>query len=154
MAWEKQLFDIPGMITDVDLSGLNGGTTQGYQSSGQFLFGKLTAALTVEPCAALTDFPIGVIQTNPKGGTGTLGTFTNVGVEVRALGVSKVVAAAAHTYGTFVGPDANGRAAARAVASGGGDATHWVAGVVIDEPAGAAGQLEVVLLFSPFYLQA
>jgi len=149
MAWEKQLFDIPGLTTDVDLSGTTG-TTNGYQSTGQFLFAKLTGAVTIEPCAALTDFPIGVIQTNPKWATG----YTNVGVEVRHLGVSKVMASGSMSIGNIVGPDANARAVARAVASSGGDATHWVSGVIIDEAPAGVTEVTVVLLFSPFYLQA
>lgn len=149
MAWEFPVFDIPGLITDVDLSGTTG-TTEGYNSTGQFLFAKLTAAKTVEPCAALTDFPIGVIQNNPKWATG----YLNVGAQVRQLGVSKIVAAASQTIGQFIGPDANARAAARTIASGGGDANHWVAGVLIDDAPGAAGQLGTYLLFSPFFLQA
>jgi hypothetical protein len=149
MAWEKQLFDIPGLVTDVDLSGTTG-TTSGYNSTGQFLFAKLTGAANVEPCAALTDFPVGVIQNNPKVASG----YTNVGVQVRQLGVSKIVAAAAQSIGAIVGPNASGQAVARAVASGGGDATHWVAGILIDNAPGAAGQLGTYLLLSPFYLQA
>lgn len=149
MAWEFPVFDIPGLITDVDLSGTTG-TTEGYQSTGQFLFAKLTAAKTVEPCAALTDFPIGVIQNNPKWATG----YTNVGAQVRQLGVSKIVAAASQTIGTYVGPDANGRAVARVLAASGGDAAHWVAGILIDDAPGAGGQLGTYLLFSPFILQS
>lgn len=147
MAWEKQLFDIPGLTTDVDLSGTTG-TTEGYNSTGQFLFAKYTAELVIEPCAALTDNPIGVIQTNPKWATG----YTNVGVEVRQLGVSKLVAAATTTFGQMLGPDANGRGAVRVVTSGGGDATHWVAAECLQ--GGAVGELLTVLLLSPFYLQA
>lgn len=148
MAWEKQVFDIPGLITVTDLSGTTG-TTNGYGSTAQFLFAKYTAALTIAPCAALTDFPIGVIQTNPLWKS----TFANVGVEVRSLGVSKVVAAGVLAAGDKVGPDANGQAVARVLAAAGGDLGHWVAGVVLEGTA-AQGELATVLLFSPFYLQA
>lgn len=148
MAWEKQLFDLPGMTTDVDLSGATG-TTSGYNSTGQFLFAKYTAALTVEPCAALTDFPIGVIQTNPLWKTG----YTNIGVEVRQLGITKITASGALTAGTIVGPNATGQAVARVVTSAGGDATHWVAGIIL-EASSAQGELATMLLLSPFILQA
>lgn len=146
MAWEKNLFDIPGMLAGVDMSGLNGGTTSGYQSSAQFLFAKLTAADTVG-IAGIADFPVGVIQTNPKAGSG----YSNVGVEVRSLGVSKVVSSGTIAPGAIIGPDANGLAVARAVASSGGDAGHWCAGVVIE--GGAVGELLTVYLLSPFILQ-
>ena len=149
MAWEFILFDIPSMLAGADMSGTNGGTTEGYQSTAQFLFAKLSAADTVVPCAALTDAAIGVIQTNPKAGSG----YSNVGVEVRQLGVSKVVAAAALAVGTFVGADANARAVARVLTASGGDAGHWVNGVIL-EATNNAGELATMLLMSPFILQS
>lgn len=148
MAWEAQLFEIPSLITVTDLSGTTG-STNGYNSTGQFLFAKLTAANTIAVCTALTDFPIGVIQNNPKWATG----YANVGAEIRQLGVSKVVGSTAMNVGDKVGPDANGQAVARVVASAGGDAGHWVAGVIIEATA-AQGELATVLLLSPFILQA
>lgn len=147
MAWESKVFDIPGLISGVDLSGTTG-STNGYNSTAQYLFAKLTAADTIAPCAALTDFPIGVIQNNAK----KTSTDSNVGAEIRQLGVSKVVSSGTIAVGAIVGPDANGKAVARVIASGGGDLGHWCAGVVIE--GGAVGELLTVLLLSPFYLQA
>lgn len=150
MAIEKILYRLPGAIAGADMSGANGGSTNGYGGTAQYLFGKLSADDTVVPCAALTDCPIGIIQTNPKAGSG----YSNVGVEVGVSGYSKVMVGASNlTAGTLVGPDANGKAVARAVASGGGDATHWVAGIIVE---GAnSGNLATVYLFgAPQYLQA
>lgn len=148
MAWEKQLFDIPGATSDVDLSGTTG-STNGYNSTAQFLFAKQTAQDIYEPCGALTDIPMGVIQTNGKWATGN----ANIGVEIRQAGITKVVAGAALTIGTVVGPSATGQAVARVLTSGGGDLGHWVAGVIIGATA-AQGELATMLLLSPFILQA
>lgn len=152
MAWEKDVLTIPGLITGVDLSGLNGGTTNGYQSSAQFLFAKMTADDTVG-IAAIGDACIGIIQTNSKGGTGALGTFTNVGVGVRALGVSKLIAGTGgFTAGQFVGPDANGAGVPRVLTSGGADAGRFYGAIVLE--GAAVGELGTVFVFPPAPIQA
>jgi len=147
MAIELLLYRLPGVTSVTDLSGTTG-TTSGYQSSAQYLFAKWTGDSLIAPCAALTDQPAGVIQTNPKWATGN----PAVGVEIGTLGYSKVVANETLVAGDLVGPAANGRAAKRAVASGGGDANRWVSGVVVE--GGAITELVTVNLFTPFFLQA
>ena len=156
MAWEKDIITIPGLVTGVDLSGKNGGTTAGYQASAQFLFAKLTADITIG-IAGLADCPLGIIQNNaPAGTTGTAGatvTYTNVGAAVRHLGVSKLIAGTGgFAFGQYVGPDANGAGVPRVLTSGGADAGRYYAAYVLE--GAAVGELGTVLLLPATIIQA
>lgn len=154
MAWEFRLMDVPAALAGVDFSGRNGGTTNGYQSTGQFLFVKLTADNTYAPCA-IGDMPTGVSQTNPVAGSGTLGDFTgkSIGVGVRAKGVSKIMVGAADlSAGDVVGPDANGAAVKRVLTSGGADAGRFVGGYILE--GASAGNLATMMVVEPVIIQA
>lgn len=151
MAWEKDLLTLPGLIAGVDLSGKNGGTTAGYQSSAQFLFAKLTADITVG-IAGLADASIGIIQNNAPAGTSPV-AYSNVGASVRVLGVSKLIAGTGgFTYGQYVGPDANGAGVPRVLTSGGADAGRFYSAFVLE--GAAVGELGTVLLMPVTIIQA
>lgn len=156
MAWEKDIMTIPALVTGVDLSGKNGGTTNGYQSTAQFLFAKLTADDTIG-IAGLADAPCGIIQNNaPAGTSGTAGatvTYTNVGASVRSDGISKLICGTGGlTAGQFAGPDANGAGVPRVLTTGGADAGRFYGAFVIE--GGAAGELATVRVLSPTPIQA
>lgn len=159
MAWEKNLFAIPGALAGADFSGRNGGTQNGYNNggsfgTGQFLFVKGGSAdLTYVP-AGIGDMPAGISQTNPVAGSGTLGDFTSkaVGLEVRVLGISKLMVGAADVAAWApVGPDANGAAVLRVLTSGGADAGRYWAGYFIE--AAKAGTLGTFLIVAPQLIQ-
>lgn len=97
-------------------------------STKQYYFVKLTAAETVNVCAALTDVPIGVLQNKPSA--------ANQEAEVLIFGVSKVSGDADLSVGNLIGPSADGQADARTI---GTDTTHYVVGQVISDNAAAGG---------------
>lgn len=154
MAWEKGVFDVPGALAGVDFSGKNGGSTNGYQSSGQFLFVKGGAADLTYAIAGIGDLPAGISQTNPVAGSGTLGNYAgkSIGLGVRVLGVSKLMVGAADVAAWVpVGPDANGGAVLRVLTGGGADAGRWWAGYFLE--AAQAGTLGTFLMVVPQVIQ-
>lgn len=101
-------------------------------SALQYTFVKFSGA-NVVTCAAVTDKPCGILQNKPTSGQTA---------EVRALGVSKVVAAGAlATIGTLVGTDGAAKAAAKVV---GTDVTHYGVGTTKTVSGGAN---EVITVF-------
>lgn len=98
-------------------------------SSKQFYFVKLTAANTINVCAAATDIPCGILQNKPSA--------AGRPAVVRMLGLSKVSADAAISAGALVGTSADGQADAK---TAGTDTTNYVAGVAL-EAATAAGEI-------------
>lgn len=147
MAFEKDVLTMPGLLAGVDLSGLNSGTTNGYQSTAQFLFAKLTADNTIG-IAGIADCPYGVIQNNAKAGSG----YSNIGASVRTIGLTKLMVGAADlAAGAFVGPDANGLAVARVLTGAGADAGRFWSGIV--QEGASAGNLCTVFLFPPQKIQ-
>lgn len=146
MAWEKDVLTVPGLISVTDFSGTTG-STNGYQSTAQFLMTVLSADETVA-LAGLADAPIGILQNNPKWASGQAG----VGASVMAFGVSKVVVGTGGvTFGQFIGPDANGAAVPRVLTTGGADAGRFWNGIVIK--GAAAGELATVFVFPPQKIQ-
>jgi hypothetical protein len=102
-----------------------------------FRFVRLTAAQTVDRTSAITQVAIGVVQENvdvAKVATG------KVVVDVRLLGISRVVAAAAIALGAEVAPTATGKAQTAV-------ATQRVAGIAL-QAAGADGD-EIDVLLTP-----
>lgn len=134
MAWEYRILDLPAAVAGADFSG--GGTTQGYNSTGQFLFVKLSADNTYVPCASKFDVPVAVSQTNPPNGDA---------LQVRAEGVTKIMAGTnGLVAGNLVGTDANGRGVSKVIATTGQNNGEWMRGICLE--AGAAGALATVYL--------
>lgn len=94
----------------------------------QYYFVKLSADNTCIVCAAATDVPIGVVQNAPASGETA---------EVVVVGLTKVNADAALTYGNLIGTAADGQADAK---TAGSDTTEYVCGQVVTGT-GAAGGL-------------
>jgi hypothetical protein len=74
----------------------------GDLSTKQYLFMKVSAAQTVDTCAAITDKSLGVLQDKP--------TAAGKDAAVAVDGTTKVIAGAAITAGAFVAPMASGKA--------------------------------------------
>lgn len=137
MAWECPVLMLPGLI-----AGSSFATGNGYNSTGQFLFVKMSANDTVVPCSALTDIPLGVAQTNPASGDA---------IAVMVMGVSKVyVGAGGLTIDsdTFVGTDAQGKAVMKRPTSSGANYGNYVRGIALETA--NAGELGTILLIGPW----
>lgn len=137
MAWEYPILQAPGGIAGADFSG--GGTTHGLNSTGQFLFVKLSADDTYVPCSSVTDLPVGISQTNPKSGDA---------LAVMVIGISKVVLGGTVVAGDEVGTDANGNAVVKAATATGANFGQFVRAVALE--GGSAGQVVPVLLTGPY----
>jgi hypothetical protein len=141
MAFERPVLDIPGIIAGEDFS--SAGSLTGLNSTGQFLFVKLPTNgtdLTVVHCNAHHDRPIGVSQGNSKSGDA---------LQVRAIGVTKVVAGSAIKRGQNIGTDNAGRGVPKNETSTGADYGDYVAGIALDSVA-AAGSVFSCLISSPY----
>lgn len=140
MAWEVPVLDLPGQIAGADFSSTGGLT--GLGGTGQFIFVKMAPGIndTVLPCSSAKDRPVGVSQGNSPLG---------VALQVRAIGVSKIVAAAALAAGDPVGTNSAGRAIKKAETATGANYGEFVAGLVLEGVA-AAGSVATVLLQSPY----
>lgn len=140
MAWERPVLDLPGMIAGEDLSITAG--LAGPNGSGQFLFGKCQPGVNnaVIHCNAVKDRPVGVIQGNSVAGDA---------IQVRAIGVTKVVLGAAVRAGDPVGPDASGRAVKKAETATGANYGEFVCGVMLENGA-ALGNIGTLLLGTPY----
>ncbi len=134
MAWERPVLDLPGILAGEDFSA-NGGLL-GYQGTGQFLFVKITSNMTVKHCVSGKDRMIGVSQGNSPSGDA---------LQVRAIGVTKVVAGAAFNAGEAIGTDTNGRAVKKSETATGANYGDFVAGEAL-EGVLAAGSLGTVYL--------
>lgn len=137
MAWERNVFEIPGAVAGSDMSSGNG-----YSSTGQFLIvtaSKDRAANTHVPCTSHKDRPSGIAQNDPKSGEG---------LAVMALGVSKVLCGATISAGDEYGPDNNGKAVKKNPTSTGADYGDYVLGQVLE--GGAAGELATVTVYGPY----
>lgn len=142
MAWEAPVQNIPGGIAGADFSGATG-TQHGYQSTGQFLITKLSGDNTHVPCAAVTDQPSGIAQTNPLSGDA---------LTVMHMGISKVVASSGGLVaGEMYGPDANGAAEPKTVHSTGRDSGEWYLGQVLI--GAVAGALATVTVQQPVFIE-
>lgn len=118
MAFEDDVLDI-SLLTTTDLS------------SYQYHFVELSANNTVVICSnATTSNPIGVLQNKPTAAQGV--------ARVRVMGVSRVMAGDAITYGQLVGTDANGEGIAKTAN------TAKFVGVALDTA--AAGELVTVMI--------
>lgn len=102
-------------------------------SAKQYHFVKLSADNTVVACAGVTDVPIGVLQNNPASGQEC---------EVVIVGITKVIADEALTFGNAVGTSADGQAQ---VVTVGTETTVYLAGRVL-AGAGAAGRVATVVI--------
>ena len=114
------------MATDMQLVSDVTFEAAGDLSTKQFHFVKLTAANTVDVCAALTDVPCGVLQNKPSA--------AGRPAVVRMLGISKVSADTTISAGNLIGTSGDGQADPKTVST---DATHYVVGVALED-AGAA----------------
>lgn len=140
MAWEAPVQDIPSAVAGADFTGVNGGTTHGYQGTGQFLLCKLSGDSTYVPCSNLFDVPVGISQTNPKSGDA---------IQMRVLGVSKVmVGVGGLLAGNLYGSDANGLAIAKGPTATGANLGQYVLGYVVE--GAAAGALATVYVAPPY----
>lgn len=99
----------------------------------QFYFVKLTAADTVNVCAATTDMPIGVLQNAPASGGAAV---------VRLLGISKVSADTTWSQGAAIGTSADGQGVTKTTG------THYVMGTAL-EASTAANELVPCLITGP-----
>lgn len=137
MAWERPVLNIPAAI-----AGASFATGNGYNSTGQFLFVKLSADDTYIPCTSTRDLPVGISQNNPASGDG---------LEVMVYGVSKVfVGSGGLAYGDEVGSDSQGKGVKKSNTATGANFGDAVRGICIE--AGAAGALATVLLTGPYYV--
>ena len=114
MAWEYKILDEPGALAGEDMN----------TSSEQYLIAKSSGVNnTYVKCTAKTDVPAGIIQNNPKSGEA---------LQLRRLGISKVIAGGTLVAGDLYGPDANGKAVAKAESATGADFGDFVLGQVIE----------------------
>ena len=134
MAFERAILDVPGAI-----AGASFATGNGYGSTGQFLFCKLSAANTYIPCTATTDNPVGVSQNNPANADG---------LQLRIAGISKIVAGGTIAAGDEIGTTAQGKAIKKNPTATGAEYGHYVRGIALD--AAASGELVSVYL-DPYY---
>lgn len=74
----------------------------GDLSTKQYLFMKLSAAQTVDTCAAITDKSVGVLQNKPA----AAGRDATIAID----GTTKVVASGVIAFGSYVAPTAAGKA--------------------------------------------
>lgn len=111
----------------------------GDLSSSQYKIVKLSAARTVTVCAAVTDVPVGVLQSKPAA--------TGRAAVVRVAGSTKIQADASLTYGNLIGTSGDGQADAK---TAGTDTTEYVLGIMIDSPGGAGQIGEAIISVPPF----
>jgi len=125
MARENNIFTVPGLMANADLS------------TKQFHCVKMTAVDNkVGLCSADGEVFLGVLQNKPNA--------DGVAAEVRALGISKVVADEALTAGDHWGVSSDGQAKKVEVTNTGADLEDFVMGVVIEgAPAGALATVTV-----------
>lgn len=116
MAYEGPMICIPGLKAGAAIV-----------AADQYKFVKLSAARTVILCAAVTDKPIGILQ--------SAGVASGDEVSVACMGVSKVQGDANLAFGDSVGTAADGQAAAYTVA----DTTKYIVGQVVLDNSAAAG---------------
>lgn len=99
----------------------------------RYHFVKLSADNTVVACTAVTDVPIGVLQNNPASGSEC---------EVVIVGITKVIADEALTFGNAIGTSADAQAQAVTV---GTETTVYLAGRIL-AGAGAAGRVATAVI--------
>lgn len=116
---------LPGLVAGADLS------------AKQYYFVKLTAAWTVDVCAATTDIPIGVLQNDPASGEEA---------RVCVFGLTKVNSDAALAAGNLIGTAADGQAAAYA---NGTDTTKYIVGQVVQASGAAGGYASAFINITP-----
>lgn len=140
MAWERPVLDLPGMVAGEDFSATGGLT--GLGGTGQFLWCKMNPGVndSVLHCNSTKDRMIGVIQGNSVAGDA---------IQVRAIGVTKLVAGAAFLAGDAIGTNAAGRGVKKAETSTGANYGDFVGGVAL-ENCGGAGNVGTVLIISPY----
>lgn len=138
MAWEAAVFDIPGLIAGEDFS--SAGSLSGYQSTGQFLFVYISGDLTVKHCASVKQRMVGISQGNSKLGQA---------LQVRAIGVSKLVAGATILAGQAIGTDANGKGVPKSETATGANYGDFVAGIAL-EGCAAASLFPILLSGQPY----
>lgn len=136
MAWESPIQMMPGQKAGADFSG--GGTTAGYNLTGQYLFTKMSGDSTQVPVSNVTDIAIGVAQDHPKSG-GALA--------VMYAGITKVVAGGTLVAGQECGPNASGAAVARDELFSGASYGMCIRGIVIE--GAASGALATIMLTDP-----
>lgn len=140
MAWESPIHLMPGQVAGADFSGTAGGTTHGYNSTGQFLFTKLTGDNTHAPCASTRDIPIGVSQTNPLNGDA---------ISIMTDGETKImVGVGGLNAGDEVGCDANGAGVRKGGTATGANLGEYIRGDCIE--GAAQGALATIRLKGPF----
>ncbi len=105
----------------------------GDLSTKQYLFMKVSAAQTVDTCAATTDKAIGVLQDKPAA------AGRNAAVAVH--GTTKVVAGAAIAAGAYVAPMASGKAQTAV-------STQFPRGLALEAAAADGDIIEILLLGS------
>lgn len=112
MAWEQNLFTIPGALAGADLS-----TKQFYCVK------KNTTANQFALCAVDGEIFDGVLQDKPDG--------SGEACEVRAAGVTKVIAGETLTAGDLWGTDSSGKAKKIEPTQTGADIRDYFAGRVL-----------------------
>lgn len=140
MAWERPVLDLPAIVAGEDFS--SAGNLSGYQSTGQFLWVKMDPKNIdnqVVHCNNHRDRMVGVSQGNSKSGQA---------LQVRAIGVTKLVAGENLVAGQAVGTNNSGQAVHKNETSTGADYGDFVGGVVLEGAVNAA--LVTVLLTSPY----
>lgn len=129
MAWEKDVFTVPGLQANGDMS------------SDQFkcVKGDLTTDYYVDLCDTDGEAFLGVLQNKPSAAAAA--------AEVRALGVTKVVAAETLTRGMLWGVGSAGTAKEVAASATGADTGDYIAGMVI--VGASAGEYATVTIGFP-----
>jgi len=97
---------------------------------------KLDSNGNIVACSAATDAMIGVITTNPIGGSGDTASV----LLVNQQGTGKVASGAAISRGALLSMDSTGRAVTATQTSAGSQPTNWVFGRALTA-ASAAGQV-------------
>lgn len=138
MAFEYPILIMPGQTAGADFSGTAGGTTAGYNQTGQYLFTKLSGDSAHVPVSNVTDIVSGVAQDHPKSGSA---------LAVMSIGITKVVAGGTLTAGQLCGPNASGQAVSRDEAFSGASYGTTVAGLVLE--GASAGELATIRLLDP-----
>lgn len=125
MARMNNIFTVPGMMADADLS------------AKQFFCVKMsTTDNKVSLCTTQGETIFGVLQNKPNA--------DGVAAEVMSLGITKVEAGETLTAGDLWGTDANGKAAKIEGTNTGADLADYAAGIVIE--GAASGELASVTI--------
>lgn len=134
MAFELPLFMVPGCTANADLS-----TKQFYCVK------PATTAPQVQVCTVDGEVFLGVLQNKPAA--------AGRSAEVMGIGVTKVVASEAMTYGSTWGTASDGRGKVVEASITGADVGDYAAGIVLGAAAAAGDLASVTVGFPTFRVE-